>query len=190
MLLVTKLRIWSISKKIWMRFWASNSLTGNRSDYYQYFSLREFNFIITFHSLLEIKSSLPDNHVPLRQFLTYGEALNTNLVDFLMWLINDTDRRIFFSTQCGIVFSSRKHEGNANNHDDGTKPILFINYVYAGIYTLEDTTVKYEQTSRCNWPLEDKFEDWTLKCVMAWHKYQQEQSTFPVPFDKSGSTGK
>jgi hypothetical protein len=61
--------------------------------------------------MLEQKSSFADQHVPLRQFLSLGESLNINLVDFLLWLINDTDRRTFFSAQCGIIFSSRRYEG-------------------------------------------------------------------------------
>ena len=66
-----------------------------------------------FNSMLKRKSDFRDQTISLRKMLALSEDLynNKNLADFLLWLLNDTDRRVFFERECQIDIYTSGSEG-------------------------------------------------------------------------------
>ena len=63
--------------------------------------------------MLKRKSDFRDQTITLRKMLALSEDLynNKNLADFLLWLLNDTDRRVFFERECQINIYTSGSEG-------------------------------------------------------------------------------
>ena len=68
--------------------------------------------------MLKRKSDFRDQTISLRKMLALSEDLyddNKNLADFLLWLLNDTDRRVFFGRECQINIHKSGSEGIINH---------------------------------------------------------------------------